>query len=123
MTSAPATMTASYDYGLVALSVAIAILASYAAIDLAGRVTASKRPLPEMKQTILDCVAACQNGPAPQTTSHLRSAVFCRREYKLEPSPCRNRCPAGESRAARNMAGLVCAPDKIGLHLSRPYPR
>src|SRR5215469_3416673 len=31
----------SYDYGLVALSVLIAALASYAALDLAARVTAS----------------------------------------------------------------------------------
>lgn len=62
MKLAPATMTGSYDYGLVALSVAIQIRASMLAIDLAGRVTGSKRPLPEMK-TILDCVAACQNGP------------------------------------------------------------
>src|SRR5580658_5644383 len=31
----------SYDYRLVALSVLIAMLASYAALDLAGRVTAS----------------------------------------------------------------------------------
>jgi PAS domain S-box-containing protein len=33
---------ATYDYRLVALSVVIAILASYAALDLAGRVTASR---------------------------------------------------------------------------------
>jgi NO-binding membrane sensor protein with MHYT domain len=32
----------SYDYGLVALSVLIAIFASYAALDLAGRVTAAR---------------------------------------------------------------------------------
>src|SRR5256885_15555734 len=32
----------SYDYRLVALSVAIAIMASYAALDLAGRVTAAR---------------------------------------------------------------------------------
>src|SRR5580700_6023268 len=32
----------SYDYSLVALSVCIAILASYAALDLGGRVTASR---------------------------------------------------------------------------------
>ena len=31
----------SYDYRLVALSVFIAILASYAALDLSGRVTSS----------------------------------------------------------------------------------
>ena len=41
MASANPTMTGSYDYGLVMLSVAIAILASYAALDLAGRVTAA----------------------------------------------------------------------------------
>jgi len=33
----------SYDYGLVALSVALAMVASYAALDLAGRVTAAHR--------------------------------------------------------------------------------
>jgi NO-binding membrane sensor protein with MHYT domain len=36
------TMLASYDYRLVALSVLIAICASYAALDLAGRVTAAR---------------------------------------------------------------------------------
>jgi NO-binding membrane sensor protein with MHYT domain len=35
-------MVASYDYRLVALSVAISMLASYAALDLAGRVTAAR---------------------------------------------------------------------------------
>jgi two-component system, sensor histidine kinase and response regulator len=35
-------LTGSYDYRLVALSVLIAILASYAALDLAGRVTAAR---------------------------------------------------------------------------------
>ena len=35
-------LTGSYDFRLVALSVAIAILAAYAALDLAGRVTASR---------------------------------------------------------------------------------
>src|SRR6202171_1433644 len=39
MTSANVTMTGSYDYALVALSVLIAMFASYAALDLAGRVT------------------------------------------------------------------------------------
>jgi len=34
-------MTSSYDYRLVVLSVAFALLAAYAAIDLAGRVTAT----------------------------------------------------------------------------------
>jgi PAS domain S-box-containing protein len=37
-----AALAGSYDYRLVALSVFIAILASYAALDLAGRVTASR---------------------------------------------------------------------------------
>ena len=35
------TLTHSYSYGLVALSVLIAVLASYAALDLAGRVTSA----------------------------------------------------------------------------------
>jgi PAS domain S-box-containing protein len=39
MTSANVTMTGSYDYALVAVSVLIAMFASYAALDLAGRVT------------------------------------------------------------------------------------
>src|ERR1700734_2249924 len=33
---------AAYDYRLVALSVVIAVLASYAALDLAGRVTSAR---------------------------------------------------------------------------------
>ncbi len=37
-----ATMTGSYDYGEVARSILIAIAASYAALDLAGRVTAAR---------------------------------------------------------------------------------
>jgi len=37
-----ATLVGSYDYGLVALSVLIAMLASYAALDLAGRITVSR---------------------------------------------------------------------------------
>ena len=37
-----ATLIGSYNYGLVALSLLIATLASYAALDLAGRVTASR---------------------------------------------------------------------------------
>ena len=41
MVSANAVMTGSYDYGEVARSVLIAIAASYAALDLAGRVTAA----------------------------------------------------------------------------------
>lgn len=36
------TLTATYDFRLVALSVVIAIFASYAALDLAGRVTAAR---------------------------------------------------------------------------------
>ena len=36
-------MTGTYDYRLVALSVVLAIAASYAALDLAGRVTAANR--------------------------------------------------------------------------------
>jgi hypothetical protein len=36
------TLPGSYDYGLVVLSVLIAILASYTALDLAGRVTVSR---------------------------------------------------------------------------------
>src|SRR5580700_482860 len=35
-------LSSSYDYRLVALSVLLAILASYAALDLAGRVTAAR---------------------------------------------------------------------------------
>ncbi len=35
-------LTSSYDYRLVALSVLLAILASYAALDLAGRITAAR---------------------------------------------------------------------------------
>jgi diguanylate cyclase (GGDEF)-like protein/PAS domain S-box-containing protein len=38
---APLLLTGSYDYRLVALSVAFAMLAAYAALDLAGRVTVS----------------------------------------------------------------------------------
>jgi PAS domain S-box-containing protein len=38
---APVNLTGSYNYALVALSVLIAIFASYAALDLAGRVTAA----------------------------------------------------------------------------------
>jgi PAS domain S-box-containing protein len=41
MISANATLTGSYDYGEVARSVFIAIVASYAALDLAGRATAA----------------------------------------------------------------------------------
>src|SRR5580704_7250670 len=40
-----AALIGSYDYRLVALSVLIAILASYAALDLGGRVTASRGSL------------------------------------------------------------------------------
>ena len=35
-------LASSYDYRLVALSVVIAVLASYAALDLGGRVTAAR---------------------------------------------------------------------------------
>jgi PAS domain S-box-containing protein len=42
MISASAALTGSYDYGEVAKSVLIAIVASYAALDLAARVTAAK---------------------------------------------------------------------------------
>jgi len=42
MISASATLTGSYDYSEVARSVLIAIIASYAALDLAGRVTAAR---------------------------------------------------------------------------------
>src|SRR5438445_9548684 len=42
MVSANAVMTGSYDYSEVARSVLIAIAASYAALDLAGRVTAAR---------------------------------------------------------------------------------
>jgi PAS domain S-box-containing protein len=42
MISASAALTGSYDYGEVARSVLIAIFASYAALDLAGRVTAAR---------------------------------------------------------------------------------
>lgn len=41
MISANAAMTSSYDYGEVARSIVIAIASSYAALDLAGRVTAA----------------------------------------------------------------------------------
>ncbi len=37
-----AALVGSYDYNLVALSVLIAMLASYAALDLGGRITASR---------------------------------------------------------------------------------
>lgn len=35
-------MNGTYDYRLVALSVVIAVMASYAALDLAGRVTSAR---------------------------------------------------------------------------------
>ena len=38
----PIQLPTTYDYRLVALSVAIAILASYTALELAGRVTAGR---------------------------------------------------------------------------------
>ena len=37
-----AALVGSYNYSLVALSVLIAMLASYAALDLAGRITVSR---------------------------------------------------------------------------------
>src|ERR1700742_1464641 len=40
--STPPLLAGSYDYRLVGVSVLIAILAAYAALDLAGRVTATK---------------------------------------------------------------------------------
>src|SRR5207302_9699118 len=43
MISANAVMTGSYDYGEVTRSIVIAVAASYAALDLAGRVTAAHR--------------------------------------------------------------------------------
>jgi PAS domain S-box-containing protein len=42
MTTSDQTLIGSYDYRLVALSVVIAIVASYAALDLAGRVTSAQ---------------------------------------------------------------------------------
>src|SRR5258708_2585401 len=42
MTASDPVLIGSYDYPLVALSVLIAILASYAALDLAGRVTSAR---------------------------------------------------------------------------------
>ena len=42
MISANAALTGSYDYGEVVRSILIAIAASYAALDLAGRVTAAR---------------------------------------------------------------------------------
>jgi len=42
MTSSDIVLASSYDYLLVALSVIIAVLASYAALDLAGRVTSAR---------------------------------------------------------------------------------
>ena len=42
MTSPDLVVVGSYDYRLVALSVVIAVLASYAALDLAGRVTSAR---------------------------------------------------------------------------------
>ncbi|HEX4001846.1 MAG TPA: response regulator [Candidatus Acidoferrales bacterium] len=42
MNSSGAVLVGSYNYGLVALSVLIAVAASYAALDLAGRVTAAR---------------------------------------------------------------------------------
>src|ERR1700730_14250396 len=44
MISGNAVMTGSYDYGEVAGSILIAIAGSYAALDLAGRVTVASSP-------------------------------------------------------------------------------
>ena len=41
MPSPDLVLAGSYDHGLVALSVVIAVLASYTGLDLAGRVTAT----------------------------------------------------------------------------------
>src|SRR6267378_1915769 len=41
MTTSDHALLGSYNYGLVVLSVAIAIVAAYAALDLAGRVTSA----------------------------------------------------------------------------------
>src|SRR5450631_4718701 len=41
LATAQASLVGSYDYRLVVLSVFLAILASYAALDLAGRITAA----------------------------------------------------------------------------------
>jgi diguanylate cyclase len=41
MTSPDVVLIGSYDYGLVALSVLVATVSSYTALDLAGRVTAA----------------------------------------------------------------------------------
>jgi hypothetical protein len=40
--TAMSVLTSSYDYRLVALSIVLAIFASYAALDLAGRVTSAQ---------------------------------------------------------------------------------
>src|SRR6202047_170811 len=42
MSPSDAILPSSYDYRLVVLSVAIAVFSSYAALDLAGRVTAAR---------------------------------------------------------------------------------
>jgi len=44
MPSPDLVLAGSYDHGLLALSVVIAVLSSYTALDLAGRVTAHSRP-------------------------------------------------------------------------------
>jgi two-component system sensor histidine kinase/response regulator len=46
--SAASVIDGSYDIGLVALSVVIAIMASYAALDLAGRVTAARGAIQQL---------------------------------------------------------------------------
>ena len=42
MTTSPHVFTGSYHWGLIVLSVVIAIVAPYAALDLAGRVTSAR---------------------------------------------------------------------------------
>lgn len=51
MSSSVAALSGSYDYLLVALSIVIAILASYAALDFAGRVTAAQGSLRRLRLT------------------------------------------------------------------------
>src|ERR1700730_547864 len=59
------TLTGSYDYRLVAVSLLIAIFASYAALDLAGRVTAARGcvglPAPTVRGgKVAEAASACQ---------------------------------------------------------------
>jgi len=48
MISAQAAMSGSYDYSEVARSISIAIAASYAALDLGGRLTAARGGLVQL---------------------------------------------------------------------------